>query len=130
MKSPATDRSSSTKQVTRAIKNLIGRDGVFGCVFIKKDGTRRSGSFRLGVKKGLKSVKTDAEHLSQVPATKTERDYDPEDQGILIVWDMTKGGYRSIPLDKVIQISVHGVTIKRESDGWYADGLRVYLLDG
>ncbi len=109
---------NTTAEVTRAIKDLIGKDGIFGAKFIKADNSVRTGSFRLGVKKGLKGTEDGGPPYR-------DHAYNPEDQGLLVVFDMSKGGYRSMKLDRVIEISVRGVKLVRQEDGWYADGVKV-----
>ena len=79
--------------VTKEIKRLIGNRGIFGCTFIKKDGSIRTGSFRLGVKKNLTGI---------------GQAYNPEESCNLIVYDMNKRGYRTIPLDRVISFTING----------------------
>lgn len=106
------------KHVTQTIKELIGRDGVFGAQFVKSDGSVRTGSFRLGVKKGLATSQGAAPKTSAVAHDRVEQ-YDPEERGLLVVWDMNKGGYRSMYLDRIERITVRGHTIEKREDGWY-----------
>lgn len=78
---------------TREIKRLLGKARVFGAKFTKRNGQERTGSFRLGVRRGL---------TGQGPT------YDTEGYGNIIVWDMNKGGYRTIPLSRVHYFTVQG----------------------
>ena len=83
-------------EVTKAVREFIGDGQIFGCEFEKRDGTIRTGSFRLGVRKDLKGVGAA---------------YDRDARGNLTVFDMTKQAYRTIRLDSVIAIRAHGTTI-------------------
>lgn len=80
-------------RMTRQMKARLGSARVFGCTFIKRDGSERTGSFRLGVAKGL---------------TGKGPSYDTESYGNMIVWDMNKGGYRTIPLNRVKHFMIDG----------------------
>ena len=78
------------------IRKILGTR-IFGAKFTKRDGSTRSGSFRLGVHKDLVGV-----GLA----------YDAPARGNLIVWDMTKKAYRTIRLDAVESLTVRGKTIQ------------------
>lgn len=84
-------------EATREIKRLLGRARVFGCEFTKRNGEVRRGSFRLGVARGL---------TGEGPR------YDTDSYGNIIVWDMNKGGYRTIPLRRVHHFTVRGQRIE------------------
>lgn len=73
------------------------RDGqIFSVEFIKRtDGSLRRMVCRLGVKK----------HLKGGTAA-----YDAKEHDLLTVFDMEKGGYRSIPVEAVQSLTVHGQT--------------------
>ena len=73
------------------------RDGkTFSVVFTKRTtGEQRHMVCRLGVKKHLKGG---------------DAAYDAKAHDLLPVFDMEKGGYRSIPVDAVQRITVHGQT--------------------
>ncbi|MDR2187095.1 MAG: SH3 beta-barrel fold-containing protein [Azonexus sp.] len=75
----------------------IVQDGqIFSVEFIKRtDGTLRRMVCRLGVKK----------HLTGGGAA-----YDSKAHNLLTVFDMEKGGYRSIPVESVQRLTVHGQT--------------------
>ncbi len=83
-------------QKTLEVKNLLGKARVFGCQFTKRDGSTRTGSFRLGVQRGL---------------TGAGPRYDTESYGNIIVWDMNKDGYRTIPLRRVDHFMIRGQRI-------------------
>lgn len=42
--------------------------------------------------------------------------YNPDDYGLLWVWDLEKRGYRSIPLDRVISVRINGIEYREEDD--------------
>lgn len=66
---------------------------VFSVTFIKKDGSERDMTCRLGVKKHLRGG---------------ERAYDPADYDLLCVFDMAKEAYRSISLNTLKRVKVEG----------------------
>lgn len=73
------------------------KDGkVFAVDFIKKDGTPRTMTARLGVKKGVKGV---------------GKNYNPADYDLLCVFDMQKAAFRTIGLDTVERVTIGGETI-------------------
>ena len=74
------------------LRSLLGTK-IFGATFVKRDGTLRSGSFRLGVRKEL---------------TGAGSSYDRFERGNLTVWDMTKKAYRTIRIAALRQISFGG----------------------
>jgi len=78
------------------IDSLDLDDGrIFGVWFVKRTtGETRHMVCRTGVKKHLKGG---------------GRSYDPKAKGLLNVYDVQKQGYRSIPIENVIQIEHHGV---------------------
>lgn len=81
------------------IKNFIktvAKNQVFTVTFTKKDNSKRVMNCRLGVKKHL--------HGGVQP-------YNPADHDLLTVFDMQKGDYRNINLDKIIDIKIGGVDI-------------------
>lgn len=83
-----------TTEIIDELYDLLG-NRVFGAVFTKRDGTRRTGSFRLGVKR----------HLTGVGSS-----YDRKSRGHLTVFDMNRQGYRTIRLDSLESITVGGDT--------------------
>ena len=68
---------------------------LFSVEFIKKDGTLRKMTARLGVTKHLKGV---------------GMRYDAISKGLLPVYDMQKQSYRTINLDTILKLKVKGVT--------------------
>lgn len=69
---------------------------IFTVDFIKKDGTPRTMTARLGVKKGVSGE---------------GKKYNPEDYNLLTVYDMQKGAFRNIGLDTVTRVTISGETI-------------------
>ena len=83
------------------IKLIDYLNGQFFTVeFIKKDGTLRKMNCRTGVKKYLSN------NGKNIKITK------PIENGILRVYDIKKGAYRSINLDTVKKINFNKVTYK------------------
>lgn len=80
------------EQIRTLIKNLAGGT-IFSCDFIKKDGSARTMTCRLGVKKHLRG--------GELP-------FDPVEKGLLPVFDMQKQDYRMINLKTVTEIRVAG----------------------
>lgn len=89
----------SNTEMVRAARSLIGRSRIFGAEFIKADGSVRTGSFRLGVKKGL------------APG-RPGMSYNPESRGNLVVYDMNKQGYRTIKLQRLRKLTIQGHVIE------------------
>lgn len=83
--------------VTKEIRRLIGGARIFGCKFTKADGTIRTGSFRLKVRKNL---------------TGAGPSYNTDDRGNIIAYDMNKKGYRTIPLRRVEYFNIRGVRVE------------------
>ena len=75
-----------------AIQELVGNKNTFSVGFYKKDGTFRTGTFRLGVKKHLKGGK----QLT-----------DPNNY--LVAYDMQKKGYRNINYNTIKYIKAKGM---------------------
>jgi hypothetical protein len=65
----------------------------FRACFIKKDGTVREMTARFGVKKHLKGG---------------ELKYNPESLNYIVVFDIDKGEYRTINMDKLIYLRYNG----------------------
>jgi WYL_2, Sm-like SH3 beta-barrel fold len=85
------EMSTKLKEVTDHILSSEGR--VFSAFFIKKDGSTRHMTARLGVKKYVKGVGLD---------------YDPYSKGLLPVFDMQKKEYRMINVNTIIETCVDG----------------------
>ncbi len=66
---------------------------IFSVEFIKKDGSVRTMTARLNVKKGVKG---------------TGMAYDPIEKGLLPVWDMQKNAFRMINLKTVTKLQIKG----------------------
>jgi hypothetical protein len=64
---------------------------IFSVEFIKKDGSVRTMTARLHVKKGVKG---------------TGMAYNPIEKGLLPVWDMQKKGFRMINLKTVTKLQI------------------------
>lgn len=78
------------------LKEAVSDGGTFYVVFKKRtDGTIREMKCRTGVKKYLKG------------GTKK---FDDKEKNLLTVFDMDKVAYRSIPLDAIIKVTIHGQT--------------------
>jgi len=78
------------------LHNLVADGAIFSVEFIKRtDGSLRKMVCRLGVKKHLKGG---------------SKAYDAKAKNLLSVFDMEKEGYRSIPVEAIQRISVHGQT--------------------
>lgn len=70
---------------------------IFSVQFIKKDGTIRDMTARLGVKKHLKGG---------------VQPYNPEDFNLITAFDMVKKDYRSISIDTLLKIKLSGQTFE------------------
>ena len=87
-------KTVSRNVVVDAIKATNGQ--MFTVVFKKRsDGTIRRMNCRLGVKKYLKGGKSTTQGAN-----------------VLTVFDVTKGGYRSIPIEGIIQVRCNGTTFE------------------
>lgn len=72
---------------------------IFAVEFVKRtDGTIREMLCRTGVTKGTKGG---------------SMGYKPEDHGLLSVYDMQKQGFRSIPVENVLHLSMNGQRYER-----------------
>lgn len=67
----------------------------FTVEFIKKDGSIRKLTGRLGVKKGVKGV---------------GMAYDPLSKGLLPVYEMANDGFRMINLETILSLTIDGIT--------------------
>jgi hypothetical protein len=86
-----------TEAFNRANLRALVQDGqIFAVEFVKRtDGGLRRMTCRLGVKKHLKGG---------------DAAYSAKEHNLLTVFDMDKGGYRSIPVESVQSLTVHGQT--------------------
>jgi hypothetical protein len=103
---PATDPLPDHMEPSRTIngfnrinlRNLVQDGQIFSVEFIKRTtGELRRMVCRLGVKK----------HLKGGTAA-----YDAKEHNLLTVFDMEKNGYRSIPVEAVLSLTVHGQTFR------------------
>lgn len=83
------------------IKEAVG-SRFFSVVFIKKDGSERKMTARLGVKKHLRGG---------------EKSFNDEDFNYLTVFDMQAKGYRTINVNTLLSIKVNGRTLTITSEG-------------
>jgi hypothetical protein len=74
---------------------------IFRVIFTKKDGTRRQMVCRGGVKRHLKGGVWANGNAGR-----------PSDHRLVVVFDMTKRAYRSIPVDRVITARVAGKEVQ------------------
>ena len=82
-------------KVLSAIKNSDGK--IFSVTFVKRTtGEIRAMTCRLGVTKHLKGG---------------DKAYDPKDYDLVTVFDMQKQGYRSIPIDAILDLKIKGEEI-------------------
>jgi len=89
---------SRTKSVD-LIKRAKGK--FINVKFVKKDGTERSLTGRTGV------------HSSKhAPLTGTGMSYDPNDYGLMTMFDSHKKAYRMVNLNTVLEVTVDGVNYK------------------
>lgn len=78
------------------LKELTSGGKIFSCLFTKRtDGSERLMVARVGVAKDLAG---------------SERNWDPDEKGLLIVYDMQARGYRHIPAEAVRQVKAHKQT--------------------
>lgn len=71
-------------------EQILSTNGkIFGVTFIKKDGSLRNMTARLGVRKNLKGV-----GLS----------FNPDERNLIVVFDMRKKAYRMINLSTIISM--------------------------
>lgn len=89
---------------TQKYNNLIDRTKgrIFRVTFIKSDGTQRVMICRTGVKKG---VNGNGNKMNENAAMIRRH-----------VYDMQKQSFRTIPLDKIINIKIQGIEINYISD--------------
>ena len=91
------DKYIQVRTVKRILTEAKDSGRVFSVSFVK----RTNGELRRMICRGRvrsKSAGTGAD----------ERPYIPEDYNLTTVYDMLKRGFRSIPLDSVVQIKVNG----------------------
>ena len=87
------DLETKQAKVTRKIRDTKGK--FFTVTFIKKDGTERKMTARVGVKKGVKGV---------------GHSYIPSDKGLITVYAMDKLSFRMVDLNTVKSIKFQSLT--------------------
>ena len=70
----------------------------FSVVFTKKDGTTRRMTARLGVKKGVSGK---------------GMSYNPDDKGLIVVWDNQKQDYRMVNLSTITEFKCGKLTLNK-----------------
>ena len=90
--------------ITRDIVRALVSDGkVFSVEFVRRsDGRRRVMLARLGVERALKGGR---------------KAYDEAAHDLLTVFDMERGGYRSLPIEGIREIAVRGVRYRPVETG-------------
>ena len=83
------DRVITKQDAKQLIKDTKGR--FFTVTFIKKDGTKRVMNARLGVKAYLRG--------GELP-------YDPEEKGLIPVYDVKTGDYRMVNINTIIHLKI------------------------
>lgn len=82
--------------ISKVIKFIHDTNGRFFSVsFIKKDGSARNMTARLGVRKGIKGTGTYS-HTGDIHRNN------------MTVWDTAKRNFRTVPLDRIIWIKIDG----------------------
>ena len=81
------------------LRSLVADGKIFGVRFIKRtDGSLRTMACRVGV-------------VPRPGTTSHERNWNPEDKGLLQVWDVHKRDYRMIPAENIQELRVRGQRI-------------------
>jgi hypothetical protein len=88
-------KETAKKLIYDTLKQNNG--AIFSVQFIKKDGTIRDMTARLGVKKHLKGG---------------EQPYNPADYNLITAFDMAKKEYRMISIDTLLKIKLSGQTFE------------------
>jgi len=84
------------------LKSIVQNGRFFTVVFIKRtDGAIRTMRARTGVHRHLIGG---------------ERPYDPDEKGLLIVYDIERRGYRAIPAENVLGIHANGQVYTANAD--------------
>jgi len=83
------DRVITKQDAKQLIKDTKGR--FFTVTFIKKDGTKRVMNARLGVKAYLRG--------GELP-------YDPEEKGLIPVYDVKTGDYRMVNINTITHLKI------------------------
>lgn len=95
---PTTPSTESTimdhSTLVKDLYPILRKAGIFGATFTKQNGEIRTGSFR------VRPPKEDGPGMS----------YNPTERGNMIVWDMNRGGYRTLKLSSLISVTIAGTT--------------------
>lgn len=90
--SPPKSSSATTRSTREELRNLVG-GRIFGVTFVKRStGEERTMACRIVPSEGGA--------------------YNPDDHGLIWVFDMNKRDYRSIPLDAVTRLRIDGRELK------------------
>jgi len=81
------------EEAKHLLEKMRNDNRMFSLEFIKKDGTKRVMLARFNVTKGL---------------TGKGQRYNPADYDLMTVYDMNKGSYRSVPLDRLLWVRTKG----------------------
>ena len=82
-----------THEIKEMIKGTKGK--FFSVTFVKKDGSVRSMTARLGVKKGIKGVGLK---------------FDPAERDLMVVWATDRKSYRMVNLRTISSLKINGNT--------------------
>ena len=83
----------NTQTIKQMIKGTKGK--FFSVTFVKKDGSVRSMTARLGVKKGIKGVGLK---------------FDPAERDLMVVWATDRKSYRMVNLRTISSLKINGNT--------------------
>jgi len=75
-------------------KNYLDNGRFFSVTFRKKDGTIRKMLARRGVKRNLQGNPR----------------YNPDDYNLLVVWSVNDEAYRSIKINRILEVKANGLT--------------------
>ena len=75
-------------------KNYLDDGRFFSVTFRKKDGTIRKMLARRGVKRNLQGNPR----------------YNPDDYNLLVVWSVNDEAYRSIKINRILEVKANGLT--------------------
>jgi len=75
-------------------KNYLDNGRFFSVTFRKKDGTIRKMLARRGVKRNLQGNPR----------------YNPDDYNLLVVWSVNDAAYRSIKINRILEVKANGLT--------------------
>jgi len=88
-----------TIKTVEQFRNFVGNNGrLFSVTFIKKDGSERKMTARLGVKSYL---------------TGGGARYNAEDRNNIVVFSMNDKGYRTINIDALLKVKANGQVIEK-----------------